>query len=155
MTAEERVKLWKANGEYNKKVTCFAACLRINLTKDDIAAHEGLTVEELDEIIAYDSYIKRAFEKNIKVMKAHFVSEAYDRAFGCLREEHVSVRETIDSNGKASRVRSSKQRWHDGNGEAFFYWAKKFLGSEYDNDEENREFKRENKVKCVKPKKKK
>lgn len=155
MTAEERIKLWKATDEYNKKLNCFAGKTRLKLTKEQIASYEGMTVEEMDELIAYDPNVRGAFEKSLVIMKNHFVEKSFDRAFGYYKDENQLVKDTIDSNGKAVRVRSTKKKWHEGNGDAFFYWAKKFLGPEFDNDEENREFKRENKVKCVKPKKKK
>lgn len=154
MTAEEKVKRWKAEDIYSKKLICFAAEIRDGFTLEEIANLEGWTMEELNELLEYDKNFRSAIDRTTKIMKKQFIECAFDRAFGYWKADSVTEREQYDSSGKAVKVRYSKKKWHDGSDDAFFYWAKKYVSPDLDKDKESRDFKKENNV-CPIPKKKK
>ena len=105
MTAEEKVKVWKAEEEYSKKVICFAAQIRDGFTLEEIADLEGWTMDELNELLEYDRNFRSAIDRTTKVMRKQFIEAAYDKAFGYWKSDSLTEREQIDSNGKAVKVR--------------------------------------------------
>ena len=155
MTAEERVKKWIAEEVYAEKLMVFASLVRYKFSKEDIAKTESMTIEEVDELIKYDEMFKLAFEGSGIVCKKQFIQETIRRAFGYYKPEYVTEKDTIDSSGKAVRVRTTKKKWYPGSDDAFFYFGKKFVGPEMDKDLESRQFKEENKVTCLKKETKK
>lgn len=54
MTAEERIKKWKAEGEYAKALVVMSSLYRRKRTKKEICKPYGLTEKELDELLEYD-----------------------------------------------------------------------------------------------------
>lgn len=155
MTAEERVKLWKADDTYAEKLMVIASLVRYKFPKEEIAKTEGMTLKDLNELIEYDELFKMAFERKGIVLKKQFIQETVRRAFGYYKPESITERDTIDSTGRAVRIRTSKKKWYAGSDEVFFYWGKKFVDPDMDKDLEDREFKKGNKVTCLKPTKKK
>ncbi|MBR0295671.1 MAG: hypothetical protein IJQ67_07245 [Bacilli bacterium] len=155
MTAEERVKKWIAEEVYAEKLMTFATLVRYKYPKEEIAKTEAMTLEELEELINYDEMFKMAFEGKGIVSKKQYIQETIRRAFGYYKPEHVTEKDTIDSNGKAVRIRTTKKKWYPGSDEVFFYFGKKFVDPEMDKDLEGRQFKEGNKVTCLKPTKKK
>ena len=157
MTAEERVKKWIAEDVYAEKLMVLATLVRCKFPKEDIAKTEAMTLQELEELIEYDEMFKMAFEGNGIVLHKQFIQETVRRSIGYYRPEYVTEKDTIDSTGKAVRVRTTKKKWYQGSDDALLYFGKKFVGPEMDKDLEGRQFKEENKVVCLKkePKKKK
>ncbi len=156
MTAEERIKKWKAEGEYAKALVVMSSLYRRKRTKKEICKPYGLTEKELDELLEYDECFKDAFNNKGVTAEKIYMDKAYDNAFGYYKSESRKERDFMNNDGKMVHEVTEKKKFYPGTDQALWYFGSIIMGKkDLDPDSLNREFKKVNKVTCLKPTKKK